>query len=172
MKKTFPHTTALPGALPLSAVTAELRKLLAFLSTTLKLTPAQLATALKANFPALTQAITNLPTVTDGWEQIPGIDGLTRFDGTPVSSVPQLRDYFKDDLIPAVASQQKNFQSLDGTSSVSWIAPLLLIIGVVVILFAAVGDHRHRGSDQDRSGHRDVLQLRRDPGARGPAPQL
>jgi hypothetical protein len=127
MKKTFPHTTALPGALPLSAVTAELRKLLAFLSTTLKLTPAQLATALKANFPALTQAITNLPTVTDGWEQIPGIDGLTRFDGTPVSSVPQLRDYFKDDLIPAVASQQKNFQSLDELDR------------------AAAADHRGRG---------------------------
>jgi hypothetical protein len=138
MKRDFPHTTALLSALPLSSVTAELPKLLAFLSTTLKVTPAQLTTALKANFPALTQAITNLPTVTGGWEQIPGIHGLTRFDGAPVSSVPELRDYFKDDLIPAVASQQQNFQSLDGTSSVAWIAPLLLIIGIVVILFAAV----------------------------------
>ena len=138
MQKTFPHTTALLGAVPLSSVTAELPKLVAFLSTTLKLTPAQLLAALNTNFPALAQAINNLPTVTNGWEQIPGLDGLTRFDGTPVRSVPQLRDYFKDDLIPAVASQQKNFQSLDGTSSVSWIAPLLLIIGIVVILFAAV----------------------------------
>jgi multisubunit Na+/H+ antiporter MnhB subunit len=138
MSTTFPHTTALLGALPLSSVTAELPKLLAFLSTTLKVTPAQLAAALKTNFPALTQAITNLPTVTNGWEHIQGIDGLTRFDGTPVSSVPDLRDYFNDDLIPAVAAQQKNFQSLDDTSSVNWIAPLLLIIGIVVILFAAV----------------------------------
>jgi hypothetical protein len=138
MLKTFPHTTALLGAVPLSSVTAELPKLVAFLSTTLKVTPAELLAALNTNFPALAQAINNLPTVTGGWEQIPGLDGLTRFDGTPVHSVPQLRDYFKDDLIPAVASQQKNFQSLDGTSSVSWIAPLLLIIGIVVILFAAV----------------------------------
>jgi hypothetical protein len=138
MKTTFPHTTALLGALPLSSVTAELPNLVTFLATTLKLTPAQVLTALKANFPALAQAITNLPTVTNGWEHIQGIDGLTRFNGTPVRSVPQLRDYFKQDLIPAVAAQQTNFQSLDGTSSVNWIAPLLLIIGIIVMVFGAV----------------------------------
>jgi multisubunit Na+/H+ antiporter MnhB subunit len=32
--------------------------------------------------------------------------------------------------------QQGNFASLDGTSTVNWIAPLLLIVGIVVILFA------------------------------------
>ena len=61
-----------------------------------------------------------------------------RFNGTPVPTVPQLRDYFKNDLIPAVAAQQKNYESLDGTSAVNWIAPLLLIVGIVVMLFAAV----------------------------------
>lgn len=135
--KDFPHTAALLGALPLSSVSVELPRLMAFLATTLKLTPAQLDSALKANFPALAQAITNLPPVTSGWNNIPGIRGLTRFDGAPVRSVPQLRTYFQKDLIPAVAAQQKNFQSLDGTSAVNWIAPLLLIVGIVVILFAA-----------------------------------
>jgi hypothetical protein len=137
LKQNFPHTLALLQAIPLSAVTAELPHLEAFLEQALKVSPAQLSAALKTNFPALDQAITNLPAVTNGWNDIPGLDGLTRFDGSPVGNVPQLRDYFKDDLIPAVAGQQANFQSLDGTSSVSWIAPLLLIIGIVVILFAA-----------------------------------
>jgi hypothetical protein len=137
IQKNFPHTAALLGAVPLSAVTAELPKLVAFLATTLKLTPAQVLGALKTNFPALAQAITNLPTVTAGWNNIPGIGGLTRFNGTPVRSVPQLRTYFQKDLIPAVAAQQKNFQSLDGTSSVNWIAPLLLIVGLIVMVFAA-----------------------------------
>jgi hypothetical protein len=133
----FPHTLALLSALPLSSVTAELPGLESFLEKALHVTPAQLVAALKANFPALAQAITNLPTVTNGWNQIPGIGGLTRFNGAPVHTVPQLRDYFKDDLIPAVGAQQNNFQSLDGTSSVSWIAPLLLIVAIIVIVFAA-----------------------------------
>jgi hypothetical protein len=138
IKKDFPHTFALLNAIPLSSVTAELPKLVAFLATTLKLSPAQVLAALKANFPALAQSIANLPIVTSGWDNIQGIGGMTRFNGSPVTTVPQLRDYFKDDLIPAVAAQQKNFESLDGTSSVNWIAPLLLIVGIIVILFAAV----------------------------------
>lgn len=137
MTKDFPYVTHLLEATPLSSVTAEIPKLVAFLATTLKLTPAQVLAALKANFPALYQAVTNLPAVTAGWDDIPGIGGLTMFNGTPVKTVPQLRDYFKDDLIPAVAAQQKNFESLDGTSSVNWIAPVLLIIGIVVIVFGA-----------------------------------
>jgi hypothetical protein len=138
MKQDFPHTTALLEAVPLTSVTAELPGLVNFLAKVLKLTPAQVLSALKANFPALAQAIANLPAVTAGWESIPGIGGLTRFDGSAVTSVPELRDYFKDDLIPAVGAQQGNFESLDGTSSVNWIAPLLLAIAIVVIVFAAV----------------------------------
>jgi hypothetical protein len=135
--KDFPHTAALLGALPLSSVSAELPGLLTFLEKTLKVTPTQLLDALSTNFPALAQAITNLPTVTAGWNHIQHINGLTNFNGRPIRSVPNLRTYFQKDLIPAVAAQQNNFQSLDGTSSVNWIAPLLLIIGIIVILFAA-----------------------------------
>ena len=138
MQKDFPHTTALLQAIPLSSVTAEIPGLLAFLEKTLHVSQAQLLAALQTNFPHLTQAITNLPTVTGGWEHIKGIDGLTRFNGTPVQSVPQLRTYFQSDLIPLLARQQNNYASLDGTSSVNWIAPLILGIGVVVILFAGL----------------------------------
>jgi hypothetical protein len=138
LQKNFPHTTALLETLPLSSVTAEEPALLAFLEKSLKVNQTQLLAALKTNFPAITQAIVNLPTVTGGWNNIQNINGLTRFDGTPVKTVPQLRTYFSADLIPVLEKQQGNFASLDGTSSVNWIAPLLLIIGLIVIAFAGV----------------------------------
>jgi hypothetical protein len=143
-QKNFPHTTALLQAIPLSSVTAELPGLETFLEKALKVTPAQLSAALKTNFPALNQSITNLPAVTNGWQNIPSISGLTRFDGTPVRSVPDLRTYFSADLIPVLERQRTNFASLDGTSAVDWIAPLLLIVGIVVILFAGLMIVRNR----------------------------
>ncbi len=147
LAKNFPHTTALLQAIPLSSVTAELPQLVAFLSKTLNVTPAQLLVALKANFPAIAQAVTNLPTVTNGWDKIPGTDGMTRFDGTtPVSDVPAMRTFFKSDLIPAAAANRENFNSLDSKTNVDWIAPLLLIVAIVVILFALLMIVRsHRG---------------------------
>jgi uncharacterized protein YidB (DUF937 family)/multisubunit Na+/H+ antiporter MnhB subunit len=138
LQKSFPHITALLETIPLSSVTAELPGLFAFLEKTLKATPTELVAALTSSFPALAQAITNLPTVTSGWEHIQDIGGLTRFNGTPVQTVPQLRTYFSSDLIPVLETQQTNFASLDGTSSLNWIAPLLLIVGLVVILFAVL----------------------------------
>src|SRR5712692_2457469 len=114
LQKNFPHTTALLQTIPLSSVTAELPGLLAFLEKTLKVSQAQLLAALKTSFPGLTQAITNLPTVTGGWNQIQNIDGLTRFDGSPVQTVPQFRTYVSSDLIPVLETQKGNFDSLDG----------------------------------------------------------
>jgi hypothetical protein len=143
-QRNFPHTTALLQAIPLSSVTAELPGLETFLEKALKVTPTQLSSALKTNFPALAQSIANLPAVTNGWESIPGISGLTRFGGTPVRSVPDLRTYFSADLIPVLEHQRTNYDSLDGTSSVNWIAPLLLIVGVIVILFAGLMIVRNR----------------------------
>jgi hypothetical protein len=138
LQKNFPHTTALLQTIPLSAVTAELPGLLAFLEQSLHVSQTQLLAALKSSFPGIAQAITNLSTVTAGWNQIQNIDGLTAFDGTPVHTVPELRTYFSSDLIPILERQQGNFESLDGTSSVNWIAPLLLVVGLVVILFAGL----------------------------------
>jgi NACalpha-BTF3-like transcription factor len=138
LQTNFPHTTALLQTIPLSAVTAELPGLLVFLEKTLHVSEAQLLAALQANFPAITQAITNLPTLTNGWDNIKDIGGSTRFDGTPMQTVPQLRTYFSSDLIPVLETQRGNFESLDGTSSVNWVAPLLLIVGLVVILFAVL----------------------------------
>jgi hypothetical protein len=60
--------------------------------------------------------------------------GLTDLDGAPVRSVPELRNYFAN-LIGVVARQQSNFESLNSTT-VNWIAWVVLAIGVVVILFS------------------------------------
>jgi hypothetical protein len=138
LQKNFPHTTALLQALPLSAVTAEIPGLLTFLEKSLHLSQAEVLAALKTNFPGITQAVVNLPTLTGGWNDIKDINGLTRFDGTPVKTVPELRTYFSADLVPILEQQRGNFDSLDGSTSVNWIAPLLLIVGIVVILFAGV----------------------------------
>jgi len=136
LQENFPHTLAVLQAIPLSSVTEEIPGLLKFLEDTLKVSEAQLMEALGTNFPRIAQAVTNLPTVTGGWENIQKIDGLTRFDGSPVKTVPELRTYFSEDVIPVVERERGNFASLDGTSSVNWIAPLLLGVGIVVILFA------------------------------------
>ena len=138
LQENFPHTTALLQAIPLSSVSAEFPALFAFLEKTLDVSEAELLAALQTNFPRLTQAIVNLPTVTSGWDNIQNIEGATRFDGTPIKDVPDLRTYFSEDLIPVLESQQGNYSSLDGTSTVDWIAPLLLVVGLVVVLFAAV----------------------------------
>jgi hypothetical protein len=135
LQQNFPHTTALLEAIPLSAVTQELPGLVAFLSKELKATPAQIAGALKSSFPALAQAITNLPAVTGGWESIPGLDGLTRFDGTPVKSMPQLRTYLSSDVIPVLETQRSHYAHLMSTSKINFVGWLVLIIGIIVIIY-------------------------------------
>jgi hypothetical protein len=139
MQKDFPAVTNLLEAIPLTSVTAELPGLESFLESTLHITPAQLLVALRTSFPALTQAITNLPTVTDNWEDVPGTASLTRFNGSPVRSVPQIRDYFKDDLIPAVANSRADFDTLATTApELTVFAPVLSLIGIVVVLYGVV----------------------------------
>ena len=136
LQKGFPHTTALLQAIPLEDVSAELPGLVAFLSKTLGLSKAEVAAALADNFPRLNQSIVALPTVTSGWQNVPGTEGLTRFDGTPVRSVPHVRDYFAGDVIPVLERQQKNFTRLEATwPKVNVFPPLLSTIGVIVIVF-------------------------------------
>jgi hypothetical protein len=138
LQTNFPHTTALLQSLPFSSVTAELPGLVSFLSTTLKMPPDQLQAALKTNFPKLAQVVTVLPTVTSGWDNVPGTEMLTRFDGSPARSVPQIRDYFSADVIPVLERQQGNFQSLASKGGVAYLNILLLVVGIVVLVFGAL----------------------------------
>jgi hypothetical protein len=136
LQKNFPHTTALLQAIPLSEVSAELPKLVAFLADTLGISEDQVVAALQQNFPGLAQSITALPVVTSGYDQVPGTEDFTRFDGDQITDVPDVRDYFKDDLIPAVAASQSDFQKLDDLpGGAKAIPPLLLVLGIAVLLF-------------------------------------
>lgn len=135
LNKNFPHTTALLEAIPLSSVNSEIPKLVSFLATTLHAKPAQVLAGMKTSVPDIYQSVTNLPYVTNGWYDVPGTAHLTRFNGAPVRTVPQVRDYFSKDVIPVLEDQKGNFQALAGSGGVGFISPLLLTVGIVVIIF-------------------------------------
>jgi hypothetical protein len=139
LEQEFPHTAGLLQAIPLSEVNAEIPRLVQFLADTLNLTPDQVTAAIAENFPRLNQALQALPTVVAGWNDVPGTGELTRFNGDPVTTTPQLRDYFSEDVIPVLERQQANFQRLDQTwPPLNYIPPLLTFLGIVVVIFGAV----------------------------------
>jgi hypothetical protein len=138
LQKNFPHTTALLQTIPLSSVTAELPALLAFLESSLHASQAQLVGALKGDFPGLLQAITSLPTVTGGWNQVQDIDGATGFDGKPIKTVPDVRTYFSSDVIPVLETQTGNYKKLVSISNIDFIGPLVLIVGIIVIIYGVL----------------------------------
>jgi hypothetical protein len=138
LQQNAPHTTALLQAIPLSGVSSELPGLTSFLATTLKLNTQQLNAALSSNFPHLYQSIQLLPAVTGGWNNVAGTEELTRFNGSPVRTVPQIRDYFSQDVIPVLERQQVNFVRVDETwPRLTVLSPLLLIVGLAVIVYGA-----------------------------------
>ncbi|MBA2308842.1 MAG: hypothetical protein H0W01_06005 [Pseudonocardiales bacterium] len=138
LQANFPKTTALLQTVPFETVAKELPGLIQFLATTLKLTPDQVSAAIQQNFPKLGQAIANLPKMTAGWNNVPGATGFTRFDGSPITTMPQVRDYLKLDVIPALQRQQGNATALAGRGGVGFLAPLLLILGIIVIVFGVL----------------------------------
>jgi hypothetical protein len=135
LKTNFPHTLALLQTLPLSSVSAEIPGLFTFLEKALKVTPTELVSALKTNFPAITQAIVNLTPVVDGWDNVPGTASFTNNTGTPVRTVPAVRSYFSDELIPVLETQRNNYWHLVSTSDINFLGPLVLIIGLIVIAY-------------------------------------
>ncbi len=151
LQQTVPKTTALLQALPLSAVSAELPGLTAFLAETLDVTPAQLGTALEEGFPRLAQSIANLPVLTAAWDKL-GVDGFTRFDGTPIADVPGARDYFGADVIPALTAQRSNFDRLDESWDAGVFAPLLLAISLVAVVLGLAMAFRHQMRPPDAAG--------------------
>jgi hypothetical protein len=126
LQTNFPHTTALLEAIPLSAVTAELPKLTAFL-----------APAIPA-VPRLAQTITAAPLVTNGWDNVPGTAGTTRFDGAPLRTVPDIQAYFSSDVIPVLETQRRNYDNLVATSNIDFLGPLVLIVGIIVIIYGTL----------------------------------
>ena len=92
--------------------------------------------ALKTNFPSLYQSISELPYVTNGWNNVPGTAQLTTFSGAKVTTTPEVGAYFASDVVPFVVQQRANYQVVDTTwPELPVFPPLLLIVGILVILF-------------------------------------
>ena len=135
-----PHIAGLLMAVPLEDVSAEIPVLVRFLSEVLAVSEADVVAALDENFPNLKQSIDALPVVTNGWNDVAAefeaVGPLTRFDGSDVVSVPDVRDYFAADVVAAVAAQKDNFQQLDNTQPrLDWFPFLLTVLGAIVLVY-------------------------------------
>jgi hypothetical protein len=138
LEASFPHTFHLLLTLPLDEVSAEVPGLLTFVADNSDLADAgAVLEALAANTPNLAQAVTNLLEVTENWRDVDGTVGVTRFDGvTTVDSVPEVRDLFEVDVITVVEDVAPDFRDLDEPwPDVGLIAPILTVIGIIVVVF-------------------------------------
>lgn len=136
--ESFPHVLGLLQALPLEQVNAEIPALVTFLSTNLGLTEDEVGAALAESFPRLSQSITALPIVVAGWGDVPNTPG-DRFDGTEIKTVPDVRDYFRDDVIAVVSEQREAFDNLESTwPPTNFFPPLLTVVGLLVIVYGVV----------------------------------
>jgi hypothetical protein len=133
--KDYPHINGFVTSLPLPEVSAELPKLVHYLGTVFFMTPEQVDHMLQTDYPKIHQVTVNLPKLTAGWDAVPGTEKLARFDGRPVRTMPQLRDYLSQEVVAPVERQQGNFRPLGVRGGVGFLAPLLLALGIVVILY-------------------------------------
>jgi hypothetical protein len=139
LEENFPQTFNLLLALPLDGVSAEIPALLDFVAANSELADAgAVLDAVAATTPNLAQAITNLLVVTDEFRAVGGIEPLTRFDGTPVRSIPDVIAYFGEDVVPGVRAVTSDYRTLDTTAPPVDVFPaLLLIVGILVVIYGA-----------------------------------
>ena len=165
LEANFPHTFHLLSAIPLDAVSAEVPDLLNFVADNSDLADADAVfAAISENTPGIAQALTNLLVVTDSFRDVPGIEPLTRFDGTPVRSVPEVVDYFGDDVVPTVRFVAEDYRTLDTTAPpIDLFPPLLLLVGILVIIYGgamvilAGATTRKPGDQRPEPGSRPVV---------------
>ena len=72
--------------------------------------------------------------MTDGRNNVPVTENLTRFDGTtPVRDMVTLDAFFREDVIPVLAEEREYFDKLANTwPPVTYFPPLLLVVGLLV----------------------------------------
>jgi hypothetical protein len=133
LRREAPHAEALMRALPLTGLVDEIPRLTAYLTTTLRISEDALAATLERDFPRIAELLSTLPIVTDAWYDVPGIEGLTRLSGgKPVRTVPGLRKYVRDDVVPLTVERKDDFQSLAGLGGIGYIPYLLLFVGLAM----------------------------------------
>jgi hypothetical protein len=135
LRRAAPHTEALLRAVPFSGIADERRRLTSYLSRRLNVAPEDLQDELARSFPRIYQMLSELPSVTSGWYDVPGVEGLTRFDGKRVKTMPELRDYLRDDLVAAVDQEHDHFDALAGSGGIGYIPWLLLVVGAGLAAF-------------------------------------
>jgi hypothetical protein len=138
LRHAAPHTEALLRAVPFSGVANERRRLTAYLSRTLNIAAEDLQNEFATSFPRIYELLSDLPSITSGWYDVPGVEGLTRFDGTPVKTMPQLRDYLRDDVVASADAEHGRFQALAGSGGIGYIPWLLLVLGAGLAIFGLV----------------------------------
>lgn len=152
LRRQAPHTAALLRALPLTRASSEVPRLTDFLAATLVATPEEVQTTLVRRYPRLAQMLAALRNVTSGWNEVPGVAGrLTRLDGAPVTTTPQLRDYYRDDLVVLLDEDKAKFRDLAGSGGIGYIPYLLLLVGLVVL---AYGIYQARAATERAPGKR------------------
>jgi hypothetical protein len=145
LRREAPHTEALTRALPLDGVAAEVPRLTRYLATIMGMTEEDLAAIIESDFPRISQSLTALANTSDAWYDVPGIDGLTRLrGGKPVRTLPGLRKYLRDDVVPLTVSHKEDFQSLASRGGIGYIAFLLLALGVGLLALGVLGARRSR----------------------------
>lgn len=136
LRREAPYAEALMRALPLEGVAEEIPALTSYLATTLNVSEDQLAATLEQSFPRLSQVLTTLPIVTGAWYDVPGIEGLTRLSrARPVRTVPGLRTYVRDDIVPLTAEHRDEFRNLARTGGIGYIGWLLALVGLVLLAY-------------------------------------
>jgi len=143
LRREAPHAEALMRALPLTGAAGEISALTSYLSTTLAMSEDELAATLEQSFPRIADLLSTLPNVTAAWNDVPGIEGLTRLPrGKSVRTVPGLRKYLRDDVVPLAVEHKDGFQSLAGSGGIGYIPYLLLIIGLVLFAYGLLQTRR------------------------------
>jgi hypothetical protein len=147
LRSRAPRTTAVLEAMPLTEVGDEVPHLLAFLSKTMKYSGNRLLLTLRKKTPGLAQALENVTAVTIGWNEVPKVGDLKRFDGTPVRTMNQLDDYFRDDVVPVLDHQHDHFDKLANTwPPVTYFPPLLIVVGLLILGYGLFGRFRVAGT--------------------------
>jgi hypothetical protein len=145
LRREAPHTESLLRALPLDGIAAEVPRLTAYLATIMGLPEEELAAILERDFPRISQALTALSNTSDGWYDVPGIDGLTRLRGDkPVRTLPGLRKYVRDDVVPLMVAQRQNVQDAAAKGGIGYIPVMLLLFGAGLLAFGLFGVRRTR----------------------------
>jgi len=145
LRREAPHTEALLRALPLDGVAAEVPRVTGYLATIMGLPEEELAAILERDFPRISQTLTGLSNTSEAWYDVPGIDGLTRLRGDkPVRTVPGLRKYLRDDVVPLMVAQRENFQDAAGRGGIGYIPFMLLAFGAGLLAFGLFGVRRTR----------------------------